>query len=73
VFCVSAPSEDQIRRFISDQRGAEISYTVVGRSAPQTSSLRHCERRLSALALPPKNNSLRVQSVVGESKKLGDD
>jgi len=69
VFCVSAPSEDQIRRFISDQRGAEISYTVVGRSAPQTSSLRHCERRLSALALPQKQfaegavRSWRVQKT----------
>jgi hypothetical protein len=73
VFCVSAPSEDQIRRFISDQRGSEFSYTVVGRSAQQTSSLRHWRASVIRSRASPKNNSLRVQSVVGESKKLGDD
>jgi uncharacterized protein (UPF0548 family) len=33
VFCLSAPSQDQIRRFISEQHQAQFSYPEVGASA----------------------------------------
>ena len=35
MFCVSAPSEDQIRRFILEQHEAQFSYPKVGASAGQ--------------------------------------
>jgi len=38
VFCVSAPSEDQIRRFILEQHEAQFSYPEVGASAGQIPS-----------------------------------
>jgi uncharacterized protein (UPF0548 family) len=38
VFCVSAPSEDQIRRFISDQHDTQFSYPEVSASAGQMPS-----------------------------------
>ena len=38
MFCVSAPSEDQIRRFISDQHETQFSYSEVGASAGQIPS-----------------------------------
>lgn len=73
MFCVSAPSEDQIRRFISEQRGAQF-FVYAGRHFGIADLILATLASVGySLSRFLKKTIRWVQFVVGESKKLGDD